>query len=106
MDRETIVRALDERRVLQIRYGGGESRTIQPHAILRKGDGTELLEAYQVRGHTVGGHDYGWKNFDLTRIDSVEVMSEQFEPRRDFRPRSSESGQLMAQVRVEEPPAA
>ena len=99
MVRDTIVQALEDRRVLLLDYAGGGSRTVQPHAILRKADGTEVLEAYQVRGHSDGGIEHGWKNFDLSRIGGVEMMTERFEPRRDFRPVSSQSGQLVAQVR-------
>lgn len=99
MSRDVILRALEDRRVLQITYAGGGPRTIQPHAILRRPDGRELLEAYQVQGVTEDGAEHGWKHFDLARIDDVHVEPESFEPRRDFRPVSSESGVLLAQVR-------
>jgi methyl coenzyme M reductase beta subunit len=46
MCRELIVRALEERRVLQIIYGGGGPGIVQPHAIVRRADGSEMLEAY------------------------------------------------------------
>ena len=98
MDRDMIVRALEERRVLTLAYAGGEPRTVQPHAILRKPDGTELLEAYQLRGHSESGIEHGWKHFALAQIDDVRLLDDRFEPRRDFRPVSSESGQLVAQV--------
>jgi predicted DNA-binding transcriptional regulator YafY len=102
MVRETIVQALEDRRVLLLDYAGGGSRTVQPHAILRKANGTEVLEAYQVRGHSEAGVEHGWKTFELSRIGRVELMPERFEPRRDFRPVSSQSGQLVAQVRRDE----
>ena len=101
MDRDTIMRALEERRVVQLTYDGGGMRTVQPHAILRKPDGTELLEAYQVKGFSESGAEHGWKNFDLARIDQLETKSETFEPRRDFKPVSSESGVVVAQVRTD-----
>ena len=100
MDRDTIMRALEERRVLQLTYADGEVRTVQPHAILRKPDGTELLEAYQVKGFSESGLEHGWKNFDLAHIDQLEIQSETFEPRRDFKPVSSEFGVVVAQVRA------
>ena len=100
MDRNTIMRALEERRVVQLTYDGGGTRTVQPHAILRKPDGTELLEAYQVKGLSESGSEHGWKHFDLARIDELEMKSETFEPRRDFKPVSSESGVVVAQVRT------
>ena len=102
MDRETIIRALEDRRLLEVVYGGGEARIVQPHAILRKADGTELLEAYQLRGGAESGAEHGWKHFDLDRIDRAELLEERFEPRRDFRPVSSQSGTLVAQVRADE----
>jgi predicted DNA-binding transcriptional regulator YafY len=98
MDRSVIVRALDEHRVLQLTYAGGGARTVQPHAIMRKPDGTELLEAYQVRGFTESDSEYGWRHFDLARIDSVELQRERFEPRRDFKQISGSSGELVARV--------
>jgi predicted DNA-binding transcriptional regulator YafY len=99
MDREIILRALEERQVLRLHYRGGGARTVQPHAILRKPDGTELLESYQVRGHSDSGEEHGWRHFDLSRIEQVAALPEHFEPRRDFRPVSSESGLLVAKVR-------
>ncbi len=102
MDEETIRRALEDRRILEVVYAGGEVRVVQPHAILRKPDGTELLEAYQIRGGTETGAEHGWKHFDLARIERAELLDERFEPRRDFRPVSGQSGTLVAQVRVDE----
>ncbi|MGH7626860.1 MAG: hypothetical protein ACREOJ_16285 [Gemmatimonadaceae bacterium] len=71
---------------------------------MRRADGTEMLEAYQVHGdgdgHGDGTHEaYGWKHFDLTRIDHAELLPQYFEPRRDFRPVSSELARVLEQVR-------
>ena len=99
MARETILRALEDRRVLQITYGTGAMRVIQPHAILRKPDGTELVEAYQVRGFSDSGADHGWRHFNIGDISHAEPMEEYFEPRRDFKPVSGRSGELVATVR-------
>ena len=99
MNRTLILQALEECRVVQILYAGG-ARIVQPHAILRKPDGTELLEAYQVKGHSDSGVEHGWKSFDLARVEQVELRAETFEPRRDFKPVSSDSGVVVAQVRA------
>ncbi|MFN2400718.1 MAG: WYL domain-containing protein [Gemmatimonadaceae bacterium] len=98
MDRAVIIRALEEQRVMRISYAGGGQRIVQPHAILRKPDGTELLEAYQVRGFTDTDLEYGWRHFDLSRIDEMTLMRTRFEPRRDFKQVSGSSGQLVARV--------
>ncbi len=98
MHRDLVMAALEERRVLQVIYAGGGPRTIQPHAVLRKPDGTELLEAYQVDGYVEDGATHGWRSFDLARIEHAELRPETFEPRRDFRPVSGQSGVVVARV--------
>jgi predicted DNA-binding transcriptional regulator YafY len=98
-DRELVLRALDEQRLLQLTYTAGKARVVQPHAILRKSDGTEILEAYQIRGHSESGIEHGWRHFDLTRIRDLSLLAEHFEPRRDFQPRSGASGVVIAEVR-------
>ena len=92
MSRAIVLQALEERRVLRIVYALGGMRMIQPHAILRKPDGTELLEAFQVQGFTEGGVEHGWKNFELARLHRVELGDERFEPRRDFKPCEQRAG--------------
>jgi hypothetical protein len=99
MSRAIVLQALEERRVLRIVYALGGMRMIQPHAILRKADGTELLEAFQVQGFSEGGLEHGWKNFELARLHQVELGDERFEPRRDFKPVSSAHGVVVAGVR-------
>ena len=99
MHRNDIVRALEERQVVLMTYVSGGTRTVQPHAIVRKPDGTEILEAYQVRGYTESDSEHGWKSFEVGRIDSFEPLPERFEPRRDFRPVSSSFGQVVATVK-------
>ncbi len=102
MHRNDIVRALEERQVALLTYVSGGPRTVQPHAIVRKPDGTEILEAFQVRGYTETDAEHGWRSFDIARIETFEILPERFEPRRDFRPVSSQSGQVVATVRSDE----
>jgi len=100
MTRALVLQALEERRVLRILYATGGMRMIQPHAIFRKPDGTEQLEAFQVQGFTESGVEHGWKNFDLSRLQRVELGEERFEPRRDFKRVSSAFGVVVAGVRT------
>jgi predicted DNA-binding transcriptional regulator YafY len=99
MSRAIVLQALDERRILRIVYAYGGLRMIQPHAILRKPDGTELLEAFQVQGFSEGGAEHGWKNFQLSRLHQVVLGDERFEPRRDFKPVNGAHGVVVAGVR-------
>ncbi|MEP7064927.1 MAG: WYL domain-containing protein [Gemmatimonadota bacterium] len=98
MSRAIVLQALEERRVLRIVYAVGGIRMIQPHAILRKADGAELLEAFQVQGFTEGGVEHGWKKFELARLHQVELGDERFEPRRDFKPVNGAHGVVIAGV--------
>jgi hypothetical protein len=100
MSRAIVLQALEERRILRIMYLSGGMRMIQPHAILRKPDGTEQLEAFQVQGFTESGLEHGWKTFDLSRLQHVELGDERFEPRRDFKRVSSALGVVVAGVRT------
>jgi predicted DNA-binding transcriptional regulator YafY len=100
MSRALVLQALEERRVLRIVYATGGTRMVQPHAIVRKPDGSEQLEAFQVQGFTESGTEHGWKNFDLSRVQQVEVGEERFEPRRDFKRVSSAFGIVVAGVRT------
>jgi predicted DNA-binding transcriptional regulator YafY len=99
MSRAIVLQALEERRVLRITYALGGMRMIQPHAILRKPDGTELLEAFQVQGFAEDEVEHGWKNFEMARLHRVELGEERFEPRRDFKPVSTVQGVVVAGVR-------
>ena len=100
MLRSIVLQALEERRVLLIVYSVGGMRMIQPHAIVRKTDGTEQLEAYQVQGFSEGGVEHGWKNFDLSRVQQADLGDERFEPRRDFARVSNAFGVVVAGVRT------
>jgi hypothetical protein len=52
-----------------------------------------------VRGYTETDAEHGWRSFDIARIETFELLPERFEPRRDFRPVSSQSGEVVATVR-------
>jgi hypothetical protein len=96
--RDIIMQALEDRRVLDLSYAGGAPFAVQPHAILRKPDGTEVLEAYQVSGFGNDTAEHGWKTLDVSRIELASLRAERFEPRRDFRPVSGGSGLVTATV--------
>lgn len=102
-DRKLILRSLDDRRLVRIVCIGGDTHVLQPHAIIRKPDSAELLEAYQIQGDHDGRPEHGWRHFDLATVAQVEILSERFAPRRDFRPVSGESGVVLAQVRGSTP---
>ncbi|MEP6689625.1 MAG: hypothetical protein ABJD07_00635 [Gemmatimonadaceae bacterium] len=101
IDRRALMRGLDERRQMQLVFGGGKPRIVQPHAILKKGDGTEILQAYQLHGQTEKGSEKGWKHFELAKLSEVDLLPDYFQPRRDFRPQNSASATVIASVRLD-----
>ena len=98
MFRAIVLQALEERRVLRVVYASGGTRMIQPHAIFKTPDGVEQLEAFQVQGFSEGGLEHGWKNFELPRLQQVELGEERFEPRRDYKRVNSVLGVVVAGV--------
>ncbi len=105
-DRKMILWSMDDRRQIRIVREEGDVHVLQPHAILRKSDGSELLQAYQVEGDHEGRSEQGWRHFDLASISHVELLTDKFLPRRDFRPVSGEQGLVVAQVWGSEPAAS
>jgi hypothetical protein len=70
--RESVIAAIDERRVVRLRYEGGPApRTVHPHVLFRTSTDRECVDGYQVSGPTHGGPLPGWRQFDLERIVSL-----------------------------------
>lgn len=77
-----ICSAIANRRVLHLRYGGGD-RTVEPytHGFTRWGE--EVMSAYQTGGHSSSGEVRGWKTFRLDRVDGLAVSVNRFSGKRD-----------------------
>ena len=99
MYRDIIMQALEDRRVLDLSYAGGAPFAVQPHAILRKPDGTEVLEG--ISSERVRER-YGRARLEdagcIRESSSASLRAKHFEPRRDFRPVSGGSGLVTATV--------
>jgi hypothetical protein len=96
--RNAILRALDQRRSIRIMCVGGEVHILQPHAIVRKPDGSELLQAYRTPAGASDRGGHGWRHLDLLSVLEVGLLTERFVARRDFQPVSGASGMIVAQV--------
>lgn len=80
---DSIVRAVDGRRLLELGYGGF-SRVVEPHAygVDRKGD--EVLLCWQVSGGSGSGERTGWKLLKLREAASVTALRTDFVVREGF----------------------
>jgi predicted DNA-binding transcriptional regulator YafY len=85
---DTIIAALDHRRVLSFTYEG-QSRTVNPHALFREDQLRKLvLHAWQTDGDSNTRTPPCWGNFHLDKIIGLVVLDESFfgaQP--DFNPR-------------------
>jgi hypothetical protein len=74
---DTICEAIAARARMRISYGGGR-RLIEPHCHGMSTAGKDVLRAYQVSGFSRSGEHEGWKLFDVSKIQSMEVLTERF----------------------------
>lgn len=65
-----VCRAIRERRLLVISYGGAQ-RVVQPHVYGDDHAGDRLLSAYQVSGPSASGASRGWKSFRMDRVADI-----------------------------------
>jgi hypothetical protein len=77
--RQSLIVAIHECRVVQLRYEGSPwSRTVHPHVLFRTSTDKECVDAYQVSGPTHGGPLPGWRQFDLDKVVSLAIAAETF----------------------------
>lgn len=81
--RETIVRAIEESRVLRVDYYDprGERR-VEPHACGISERGNDVVRVFQVSGPSRSGHGTDvWRLMRLDRILGIELCDDTFEAR-------------------------
>ena len=83
MDTE-ISTAIENRKLIQLEYSNGE-RIVEPYALGMSSTGKMLLRAYQRQGYSLSSENYGWKLFNLSEIQRLIIIDENFEPRGEYR---------------------
>ncbi len=78
-----ITNAIKNQNVITFDYEG-ESRTVEPHCYGLTTKGIEAIRAYQVDGFSSSGK-MGWKLYDLSKADSIEVLGDNFNVRPDYK---------------------
>ena len=78
-----ITNAINNQNVITFDYDG-ESRTVEPHCYGLTTKGNEAIRAYQVDGYSSSGK-MGWKLYDLSKSDSIEVLEDTFNVRPDYK---------------------
>ncbi|WP_026075966.1 hypothetical protein [Noviherbaspirillum massiliense] len=82
---ETLCRAIQEKRVLELRYHG-YSRIVEPHVYGRNKKEEEMLRCYQLAGGSDSGERAGWKMLKVDDTFLVHLTETQFLPRPDYQP--------------------
>jgi len=67
---ETIVQAIQGRKLLSVWYNGG-TRLIEPHCYGLGKAGQELLRCYQVSGYSSSNQPTGWKLMTASNLQSI-----------------------------------
>jgi hypothetical protein len=78
-----IINAIKNQNVIMFDYED-ESRTVEPHCYGLTTKGNEAIRAYQIDGYSSSG-SMGWKLYDLSKADNIEVLDETFEVRAGYK---------------------
>ena len=78
-----IIDAIKNQYLIKFEYER-ESRTVEPHCYGLTTKGNEAIRAYQTDGYSSSGK-MGWKLYDLSKANNIEVLDETFETQTDYK---------------------
>lgn len=78
-----IIEAINNMNVIEFSYDG-ESRTVEPHCYGVTTKGNEAIRAFQIGGFSSSGK-LGWKMYDLSKAEDIEVLEDTFDARDDYK---------------------
>jgi hypothetical protein len=94
-----LVRAINERRLIEFVYKGGRPRIAEPHDYGILG-GVESLLAYQVSGESRSGTPHSWKHIKIEDMSQLRVLDRKFSGSRgDSRQHHLKWDKLFARVK-------
>lgn len=76
---QTLITAIDSRRLVNFNYENQSIRRAAPHAVYISSAGNKNLDAYQFDGYSKSGNLPDWRNFLLSKIQNLEILDEKFE---------------------------
>lgn len=76
--------AIAQRKLLKIKDSEGNSRIVEPYAMVL-GKACVLLHCYQTEGYSASG-GLGWRNIKLLDIQYAVILDETFTPRFEYNP--------------------
>mgnify|MGYP000892629636 CR=1 FL=1 len=91
-----IINAVKNQNVITFDYDG-ESRIVEPHCYGLTTKENEAIRAYQIGGYSSSGK-MGWKLYDLSKADDIEVLDETFEVRDDYKKGDKGMSRIFAEI--------
>ena len=74
---DDLMRAIDERRLIEFIYKAGPSRIAEPHDYGVR-HGVDYLLGYQISGASRSGAPHGWKRFEVDQMRDLQVLERRF----------------------------
>lgn len=93
----TVIQAIRDRKVLELRYHG-YSRIVEPHAYGRDKDGDEILRCYQTSGGSESGERIGWKLLKVREVFSLHLTKDIFSIRPEYKRNDKAMGYIFEQL--------
>ena len=75
----TLIQAIKQRKFINFIYKNDPIRKVSPHAIYISSAENKNLDAYHIDGYSESGNFPPWRNFKLSEMRNIEILSEQFE---------------------------
>lgn len=91
-----VINAIRNQQVIEFDYDG-EFRVVEPHCYGLTLKGNEGLRAYQIDGYSSSG-SMGWKMYDLSKADNIQVSDDTFEVRSDYKQGDKGMSQIFSQI--------
>lgn len=83
-----LIKAIDDRNLVDFYYDGQPIRRTAPHAIYTSTAGNENLDAFQYDGYSKRGNLPDWRNFKLSEIQNLTILHEKFDIAQGYKPYS------------------
>lgn len=74
---QLIIDAMDWPQYVFFRYDG-KDRSVAPFVVGVSSEGNPLLRGYQVEGESRSGKGWGWRVFQVNKIEDLEICNEYF----------------------------
>jgi hypothetical protein len=91
-----IINAIRNQNVITFDYEG-ESRTVEPHCYGITTRRNEAIRAFQIEGYSSSGN-MGWKLYDLSKADDIEVLDETFDIRAGYKRGDKGMSRIFAEI--------